>query len=81
MVSANVRELFSLEPSEDIFDDFNCKDGALAAGRMYLTSAHLCFYRSVLGISKKIKLNWMDVTEVTGKGAKEVVISRKTEGD
>jgi len=56
MAQTNVRELFDLKPTEQIFDDFSCKEGALSSGRMYITENYLCFFRSMIGFSKKIKI-------------------------
>ena len=77
MVNANVRELFSLGPQEKIFDDFNCKDSRLTAGRMYLTENHLCYYRSVIGMNKKIKIAWTDIESITKKGSNQVLVQKK----
>jgi hypothetical protein len=68
MAQTNVRELFDLKATEQIFDDFSCKEGALASGRMYLTENYLCFFRSMLGLSKKVKIMWTDITKIDTKG-------------
>lgn len=68
MAQTNVRELFDLKATEQIFDDFSCKEGALSSGRMYLTENYLCFFRSMLGLSKKVKIMWTDITKIDTKG-------------
>lgn len=64
---AQVRELFSLPKKEVIFDDFGCaySKGILHQGRMYITENYICFYSSIMGISKKLIIPLNDVTKVT----------------
>ena len=69
MAQTNVRELFDLKPTEQIFDDFSCKEGALSSGRMYITENYLCFFRSMIGFSKKIKIQWTDITKIEVKSS------------
>lgn len=49
MAQTNVRDLFDLKSTEQIYDDFSCKEGALNSGRMYLTENYLCFFRNLIG--------------------------------
>lgn len=62
-----VRDLFNLPKKEVVFDDFGCaySKGILHQGRMYLTENYVCFYSSVLGISKKLIIPLNDVTKIT----------------
>jgi hypothetical protein len=62
-----VRELFSLPKKEVIFDDFGCayNSGILHTGRMYLTENYICFYSSIMGITKKVIIPLNDVSKVT----------------
>lgn len=64
-----MRELFDLNSSEQIYDDFACKEGALNSGRLYLTENFLCFFRNLIGFQKKIKVKWTDIQnlEITKK--------------
>jgi hypothetical protein len=56
-----VRDLFDLKPTEQIYDDFSCSIGALNTGRMYLTENYICFFRSLIGMQKKLKILWTDI--------------------
>ena len=56
-----MRELFGLPSSEDIFDDFSCKVDGLVTGRMYLTTSNICFYSSILGLTKKFIFPWTTI--------------------
>lgn len=62
-----MRELFSLPKKEVIFDDFGCAHsaGIMHQGRMYITENYICFYSSVIGISKKLIIPLNDVTRIT----------------
>lgn len=62
-----MRELFSLPKKEVIFDDFGCafKSGILHTGRMYLTENYICFYSSIMGITKKLIIPLGEVTQVS----------------
>lgn len=75
MAQTNVRELFDLKPTEQIFDDFSCKEGALSSGRMYITENYLCFFRSMIGFSKKIKIMWTDITSIEVKSSSIRIIA------
>ena len=59
--------MFSLPKKEIIFDDFGCSysSGILYQGRMYLTENYICFYSSIMGITKKIIIPLNDVTKIT----------------
>ena len=80
MAQTNVRDLFDLKPTEQIFDDFSCKEGALSSGRMYITENYLCFFRSMIGFSKKIKIMWTDITSIEVKSSSIRIIA-STEKD
>ena len=62
-----MRDLFSLPKKEVIFDDFGCaySKGILHQGRMYITENYICFYSSIMGISKKLIIPLNDVTKIT----------------
>lgn len=62
-----VRDLFSLPKKEVIFDDFGCayNRGILHHGRMYLSENYICFYSSIMGITKKCIIPLNDVTKIT----------------
>ncbi|CDW85958.1 UNKNOWN [Stylonychia lemnae] len=64
---ARLRELFSLPKKEVIFDDFGCSynSGILHTGRMYLTENYICFYSSIMGITKRVIVPLNDVTQVS----------------
>ena len=64
MAQTNVRELFGLPPTEDIFDDFSCKVDGLVTGRMYLTTNNMCFFSSILGITRKVIFPWATIKEI-----------------
>ena len=74
-MNANVRELFDLDAQEHIYDDFQCKEGKnITSGRMYLTEKHLCYYRSVMTMSKKIKIAWLEIASIDDKGDSTIFI-------
>ncbi len=75
-----MRELFDLKPTEQIYDDFSCKEGSLNSGRMYLTENYLCFFRNLIGFQKKIKILWTDIQQIELK-AKEFKIHSLKEKD
>ena len=61
MANANLKALFNLPADEDFFDDFKCKEGFGGSGRLYLTSGHICYFSSLLGITKNIVLAWDNI--------------------
>ncbi len=75
-----MRELFDLKSSEQIYDDFACKEGALNSGRMYLTENYLCFFRNLIGFQKKIKILWIDIEQIERK-ANEIKVHSTKEKD
>jgi hypothetical protein len=77
MAQTNVRDLFDLQPTEQIYDDFSCSLGALAAGRMYLTENYICFFRTLIGMQKKIKVRWVDIQEIDMKNKEIKIIASK----
>lgn len=60
MAQTNIRELFELKQTEQIYDDFGCKEGAFS-GRIYLTENYLCYFRNLIGFQKKIKILWTEI--------------------
>ncbi len=72
-----MRELFDLKPTEQIYDDFACKEGLMNSGRMYLTENYLCFFRNLIGFQKKIKILWTDIQQIEGKSNTIKVHSNK----
>ena len=44
MAKDKLKATFNLPADEEIFDDFDCKEGFRGGGRIYLTSGHLCFF-------------------------------------
>jgi hypothetical protein len=77
MAQTNVRELFDLATTEQIYDDFACKEGALNSGRMYLTENYMCFFRNLIGFQKKIKIMWTDIQQLEMKKSEFKVHSSK----
>ena len=63
--------------SEQIYDDFSCSIGALQAGRMYLTENYLCFFRPLMGMQKKLKMQWTDIDKIEIKKTDLKVYSSK----
>ena len=61
MSKDNLKHLFSLPADEEIFDDFQCKEGFSGSGRLYLTSGHMCYFSSLLGITKKLVISWQSI--------------------
>jgi len=55
--------MFQLDPTDHIWDDFNCDESGLR-GRLYITSSYLCFYRSMMGFTKKLKLKWLEIAKI-----------------
>lgn len=64
MAKGNLKQLFQLPDNEEIYDDFQCKEGFTGSGRLYLTSGHMCFFSSLLGITKKIVISWSNITKL-----------------
>lgn len=80
MSQDNLKQLFGLPPDEEIFDDFQCKEGFTGSGRLYLTSGHMCYYTSLLGITKKLVLNWQSITKLE-KEKKDGIRVHKESGE
>ena len=53
--ATNIRALFGLPESEEIYDDFSCKEGFAGAGRLYLLSNYLCFFSKMIRTKKIVK--------------------------
>jgi hypothetical protein len=73
-----VRELFSLPQTEDIFDDFSCKEGGIVSGRMYLTTTNMCFYSSILGRTKKLIFPWKEISKIEKDSSKAIKVTRES---
>ena len=73
MAQTNGRDIFQLDPTEHIWDDFSCKENALL-GRMYITSTFLCFYRSIMGFNKKLKLKWLEIIKIQSNGKNGILV-------
>lgn len=69
-----------MKTTEQIYDDFSCSIGALYAGRMYLTENYLCFYRTLMGLQKKLKILWTDIQQIEIKN-KELKVHSQNEKD
>jgi len=63
MATKQVRKLFNLPASENIYDDFSCSLGP-KPGRIYLSQNHLCFYSSLLGRTTVLTPSFDRITEV-----------------
>jgi len=91
MAKDNLKQLFQLPPDEEIFDDFQCKEGFTGSGRLYLTSGHMCYFSSILGITKKLVIGWDSITKldkdkkdgirVTKENAESILFSGFSERD
>ena len=75
-----MKALFQLPADEEIFDDFMCKEGFSGKGRLYLTSGHLCFFSSLLGITKKLVVSWEQITKIE-KDKKEGIKIHRTNNE
>lgn len=64
MAKDNLKLLFNLPADEEIFDDFQCKEGFTGSGRLYLTSGHMCYFSSLLGITKKLVISWQNIKSI-----------------
>lgn len=80
MAKDNLKQLFSLPADEEIFDDFQCKEGYTGSGRLYLTSGHMCYFSSLLGITKKIVIGWQNIKALS-KDQKNGIRVHKDTGD
>ena len=69
-----MRELFNLPPKEDIFDDFQCKEGLAKTGRLYLTTNYTCFFSSVMGFNTKIVIPWAEIKKLSKVGSSGIRI-------
>ena len=76
MAKDNLKALFQLPADEEIFDDFMCKEGFSGKGRLYLTSGHLCFFSSLLGITKKLVLKWESIKSLEKEKKEGIKIHR-----
>ena len=79
MSANNIRELFGLPESEEIFDDFSCKEGFTGSGRLYLLSNYLCFFSKMIR-TKKIVKSWTQITAITKKDTSSIQIKFKDAG-
>jgi hypothetical protein len=52
----SVRNLFSLNSNERVYDDFGCafSDVILYHGRLFLTENFICFNSNILGLKQKV---------------------------
>ena len=80
MANANLKALFNLPADEDFFDDFKCKEGFGGSGRLYLTSGHICYFSSLLGITKNIVISWDNIKGLSGD-QKQGIKVHKDNGD
>lgn len=48
---------------------------------MYISQIHLCFYKSTFGLSTKLKISWLDITEIVNKDSSKVVIKYNKTND
>jgi len=53
-----------------------CKEGFSGKGRLYLTSGHLCFFSSLLGITKKLVISWESITRLEKEKKEGIRIHR-----
>lgn len=52
----------------DLIEDYSCaveSGGVLLHGRMYLTHKFLCFYSSIFGLEKKIRIPFLNIKSIT----------------
>lgn len=63
MATNQIRQLFNLPKSENIFDDFACSYNSFP-GRVYLSQSYLCFYSTMLGKTTKLILSYDQITKV-----------------
>jgi len=68
-----------LPQSEDIFDDFSCKEGGLISGRLYLTTNNMCFFSSIMGITKKLIFPWTVITSIEKHSSNSIKVKRLRE--
>ena len=80
MQKDNLRLLFALPADEEIFDDFQCKEGFTGSGRLYLTSGHMCYFSSLLGITKKLVISWPNIKNLE-KEQKQGIRVHKDNGE
>ena len=74
MEKTNIREIFSLPETEEIFDDFSCKEGTIAKGRMYLTTNYMCYFSNLLGKQKKIVIKWEQIVNIAKHDKKDIKV-------
>ena len=80
MAKDNLKALFNLPADEEIFDDFKCKEGFTGSGRLYLTSGHMCYFSSLLGMTKNIVISW-DTIKSLDKDTKQGIRVHKDNGE
>jgi hypothetical protein len=76
MATTSVKELFNLPANEDIFDDFSCKEGGLISGRLYLTTNNMCFFSSIMGITKKLIFPWSVISCIEKHSSNSIKVKR-----
>ena len=76
MATTSVKELFCLPATEDIFDDFSCKEGGLISGRLYLTTNNMCFFSSIMGITKKLIFPWTVISVIEKHSTNSIKVKR-----
>ena len=78
MAKDNLKQLFSLPADEEIFDDFQCKEGYTGSGRLYLTSGHMCYFSSLLGITKKLVISWENIKSIESDTKQGIRVHKDT---
>lgn len=63
MATQQIRQLFNLSKSENIYDDFSCSYGSFP-GRIYLSQNFLCFYSTLLGKTTKLIIRFDHITNL-----------------
>ena len=74
MAKTNVREIFNLPETEEIFDDFSCREGTIAKGRMFLTTSYMCYFSNLLGKQKKIVIKWEQIVNIARHEKKDIKV-------
>ena len=80
MATNQIRQLFNLPKSENIFDDFSCSYNNFP-GRLYLSQSYLCFYSTMLGKTTKLILSYDQISKLlksTNKFSKSIKIHKAT---
>lgn len=81
MATNQIRQLFNLAKSENIFDDFACSYNSFP-GRVYLSQSYLCFYSTMLGKTTKLILSYDQITKVyksNNKFSKSIKVHRQAQ--